>query len=126
MDEKNQMRQSFWHGLVRLAVLHQASRGPVYGRRLSKFFREQGYAISPGSLYPLLHRLEGAGWLQSRLKVYKGRARKYYDITPQGRLCLEELRREVAPLVLEVIWGKGAAPVLHPKDKSLAKEEADQ
>jgi PadR family transcriptional regulator PadR len=119
MDEKNQMRQSFWQGLVRLVVLHQASRGPVYGRRLSKFFREQGYSISPGSLYPLLHRLERAGWLQSRLKVYKGRARKYYDITPQGQSCLEEVRREVTPLVREVIWGEGSAPVFHPKGKSL-------
>jgi PadR family transcriptional regulator PadR len=124
MDEKNQMLQSFWQGLVRLAVLHQASRGPVYGRRLSKFFREQGYAISPGSLYPLLHRLERAGWLQSRLKVYKGRARKYYEITPQGQSCLEEVRREVAPLVREVIWGEGATPVLHPKGKFLPDEGA--
>jgi PadR family transcriptional regulator PadR len=126
MEEKNQMRQSFWQGLARLVVLHQASRGPVYGRRLSKFFREQGYAISPGSLYPLLHRLERAGWLQSRLKVYKGRTRKYYEITPQGQACLEEMRREVAPLVREVIWGEGAASGLHLTGKSLANEEAGQ
>jgi PadR family transcriptional regulator PadR len=124
MDDKNQMRQSFWQGLVRLVVLHQASQAPVYGRKLSKFFQEQGYSISPGSLYPLLHRLERAGWLQSRLKVYKGRARKYYEITPEGQSCLEEVRREVAPFVREVIGGAGNAPVLRTKGKSLAVEKA--
>jgi PadR family transcriptional regulator PadR len=79
--------------MVRLVVLHQASLGPIYGGRLSKFLRGQGYTISPGSLYPLLHLLEKAGFLTSRLKVYRGRVRKYYEITPQGRDCLNEVRR---------------------------------
>ena len=111
MTDKNQICQSFWQGLTRLVVLHQASQGPVYGGRLSKFLGEKGYRISPGSLYPLLHQLEQAGWLASRLRVYKGRVRKYYEITPEGQASLEAVRREVAPLVREVILGEAAAPV---------------
>jgi PadR family transcriptional regulator PadR len=110
MDYRHQIYQSFWQGLTRLVVLHQASQGPIYGGRLSKFLREQGYAISPGSLYPLLHQLEKAGLLQSRLRVYRGRARKYYDITPTGQACLAEVRREVAALVRTVILAEGPAP----------------
>jgi len=102
MDYHNQISQAFWQGMVRLVVLHQASQAPVYGGRLSKFLREQGYAISPGSLYPLLHHLEKADFLASRLKVFRGRVRKYYEITPQGRACLEEIRRELGDLVRKV------------------------
>jgi PadR family transcriptional regulator PadR len=109
MDYRHQISQSFWQGLTRLVVLHQASQGPIYGGRLSKFLREQGYAISPGSLYPLLHQMEKAGLLQSRLRIYRGRARKYYEITPTGQACLAEVRREVAALVRTVILAEGPA-----------------
>lgn len=106
MEYHDQIYQAFWQGVVRLVVLHQASLGPIYGGKLSKFLREQGYAISPGSLYPLLHLLEKADFLTSRLKVYRGRVRKYYEITPQGRACLNEVRREVGDLVRVVILGE--------------------
>lgn len=110
MDYYHHIHQSFWQGLVRLAVLHQASQGPVYGARLSRFLRERGYAIGPGSLYPLLHLLEKAGYLQSRLKVYRGRVRKYYELTPPGRSCLEKIRREMGDLVREIILGEPSPP----------------
>jgi PadR family transcriptional regulator len=105
MDYHNQIYQAFWQGMVRLVVLHKASLGPIYGGRLSKILREQGYNISPGSLYPLLHLLEKAGYLASRLKIYRGRVRKYYEITLPGRDCLEKIRREMRPVVKEVILG---------------------
>jgi|WetSurMetagenome_2_1015567.scaffolds.fasta_scaffold372812_2 PadR family transcriptional regulator, regulatory protein PadR len=108
MDYHNQVYHAFWQGLVRLVVLHQASLGPIYSGRLSKFLRDQGYAISSGSRYPLLHLLEKAGFLASRLKVYRARVRKYYEITPQGRACLAEVWWEVADLVREVILEEDA------------------
>lgn len=116
MDYRNQIHQAFWQGMVRLVVLHQASRGPIYGGRLSKYLRERGYAISPGSLYPLLHHLEKAGLLASRLKVYRGRVRKYYDLTPKGHTCLDHVRRQVAGLVREVILPEDRGPTLSPVD----------
>ena len=123
MDYHDQIYQAFWQGMVRLVVLHQASLGPIYGGRLSKFLREQGYAISPGSLYPLLHLLEKAGFLASRLKVYRGRVRKYYEITTQGRGCLEAVRREVGDLVRVVILGEDIGAPLPPANQPLPKKE---
>ncbi len=123
MDYHDQIYQAFWQGMVRLVVLHQASLGPIYGGRLSKFLREQGYAISPGSLYPLLHLLEKAGFLASRLKVFRGRVRKYYEITPQGRDCLEAVRREVGDLVKAVILGEGTGAPLTSDHQPLTKAE---
>jgi PadR family transcriptional regulator PadR len=126
MNYHDQIYQAFWQGLVRLMILHQASQGPIYGGKLSKFLREQGYAISPGSLYPLLHLLEKAGFLASHLKVYRGRVRKYYEITPQGQACLDLVRREVRDLAKEVILGEDTAPDLSPAVPSLPKiEDAD-
>jgi PadR family transcriptional regulator PadR len=103
MDFKKQISHTFWQGMVKLVVLHQAGLGPIYGGKLSKYLHNQGYEISPGSLYPLLHTLEKANLLHSRIKIFKGRARKYYELTPQGQTCLGALRKEVGAIVREVI-----------------------
>lgn len=117
MDLKKQISQSFWQGLVKLIVLHQANLGPVYGGRLSKYFHGLGYEISPGSLYPLLHTLEKANFLQCRIRIFRGRARKYYELTPEGQTCLEALRQELGAIVREVILGglPGAVADLPPE-----------
>ena len=108
MEYQAQLYQSFWQGLVKLFVLHQAGQGPVYGVKLKKALKDRGYNISPGSLYPLLHTMERANLLHSRLKVFKGRVRKYYDLTPQGESCLQELRQAFSGLTREIILGNGA------------------
>jgi PadR family transcriptional regulator, regulatory protein PadR len=104
MDYQKQIYQAFWQGMVKLVVLHQAGLGPVYGGRLSKYLRHQGYKISPGSLYPLLHAMEKANLMGCRIKIFKGRARKYYELTSQGQACLDALRQEVGEIVREVIF----------------------
>ena len=105
MEYKSQLYHSFWQGLVKLFVLHQAGQGPIYGGRLKKTLRDRGYDISPGSLYPLLHAMEKANLLSSRLKVFKGRVRKYYGLTPQGESCLQELQQAFSGLAREIILG---------------------
>lgn len=48
-----------------------------------------------GMLYPVLHRLERLGHVESRWEVAEsGRRRKYYRITAQGRNQLAEERRQ--------------------------------
>ncbi|WP_245765793.1 PadR family transcriptional regulator [Nonomuraea jiangxiensis] len=42
------------------------------------------YAISPGTLYPTLHRLEADGLLSSRQEVVEGRVRRIYRATKAG------------------------------------------
>jgi PadR family transcriptional regulator PadR len=105
MEYRTQLYQSIWQGMVKLFILHQAGVAPVYGVRLKKSLRDRGYDISPGSLYPLLHTMERADLLHSRLKVFKGRVRKYYNITPQGESCLQELRQAFSGLAREIILG---------------------
>ncbi len=96
---RRRIQQSFWQGVVKLFVLHQATRGPVYGGKLFKSLRKLGHTISAGSLYPTLHALEQAGFLRSYVRLFKGRIRKYYEITPEGRLCLTEVTKALEGVV---------------------------
>ena len=62
-----------------------------------------GYRISPGTLYPTLHRMEAEGLLRSRSVVAAGRVRRSYRATARGRRELtraKALLRELADEVL--------------------------
>ena len=54
-------------------------------------------------MYPLLHHLEKVSLLSSRVKIFKGRARKYYDITDAGRALLAELQEDLAAIMAKVL-----------------------
>ncbi|MEP7216895.1 MAG: PadR family transcriptional regulator [Anaerolineaceae bacterium] len=48
-----------------------------------------------GMLYPLLHRLDRLGYVEARWDSPPGgRRRRYYCITPGGRVALSEQRRQ--------------------------------
>jgi PadR family transcriptional regulator, regulatory protein PadR len=111
MDVKREIMQSFWQGLVRFYIMHQAGQGPVYGIRLKKQLQAWGHDISPGSLYPMLHALEKALLLHSRVRIFKGRARKYYEITDQGRALLAALQGEMAGIMAKMLPASQSAPV---------------
>ncbi len=66
----------------------------------------KGGTLSPGTLYPTLHRLEKDGYLESRSKVVGGKVRKYYTITERGLIALNEARQKIAELVNEVLLDK--------------------
>jgi PadR family transcriptional regulator, regulatory protein PadR len=113
MEYTAQLHQSIWQGMAKLFILHHAAEAPVYGVRLKKNLSNRGYDISPGSLYPLLHTMERAGLLHCRLKVFKGRVRKYYSITPPGESCLQELRQAFSGLAREIFFGNSAPLANH-------------
>jgi PadR family transcriptional regulator len=110
MNLKQQMMHSFWQGILKFFVLHQAAQSPVYGGKLKKQLQDWDYDISPGSLYPLLHALERALLLKSRVKIFKGRARKYYDITDEGRGVLAEVQAELAGVLARMLSPAPNAP----------------
>ena len=79
-------------------VLSLLRRGDSYGYAIIRDVREvSGERITwtDGMLYPVLHRLEAAGFVRSTWKVAKsGRRRKYYRITPEGEAELERLKEQ--------------------------------
>jgi len=94
--------RDFVRGAMQVHVLHHAAEGSVHGAWLSAELARHGYYVSPGTLYPLLHRMERSGLLRSHKEVAAGRARRVYAATAAGRRALERLRRAAAELAAEV------------------------
>ena len=97
------MLREFFLGFVKIHILHHAAEGPVYGAELTIELARHGYDLSPGTLYPTLHRLHDKGYLIQEKRIVDGRVRKYYTITDKGRAALTEARRKIAELVGEVL-----------------------
>ncbi len=90
-------------GFWKVHILHHANEGPVVGQWMLQELRHHGYELSPGTLYPLLHRMERSGWLRSESDPKAGpRGRKSYYLTPKGRKVLEFLKQRVEELWLEI------------------------
>ena len=80
-------------GVLDICVLATINRGETYGYQIMKDI-SCCLEISESTLYPILRRLETAGFLISHSIAHEGRLRKMYQITEEGkqqlRLCLEE------------------------------------
>jgi len=97
------MLRDFFLGFVKIHILHHAGQEPVYGLWLIEELERHGYNLSPGTLYPILHKLERQGYLAAEKRVVEGKARKYYTLTEAGRAALEEARRQIRELTAEVL-----------------------
>src|SRR5262245_15417786 len=83
--------------LVVLSVL--AGGGKKYGYLIQKEVREASRSrvdLAAGTLYPLLHRLEGDGLIRSSWDDSTGRERKWYELTAAGRKRLSVQAQEWA------------------------------
>ena len=80
--------------LLILSLIEQRAR---HGYEISKLIaaRSEGtLTFQVASLYPLLYRLEGRGWIQGRWVEKAGeRRRRFYRLTPAGRKVLAAQRQ---------------------------------
>jgi DNA-binding PadR family transcriptional regulator len=95
--------REFLRGAVRLHILHHAAHGSVHGAWMAEELAHHGYKISPGSLYPTLHKMEAEGLLRSRLEVVEGRSLRSYTVTAKGRRDLAETIVQLRELANEVL-----------------------
>jgi PadR family transcriptional regulator PadR len=76
----------------------------VHGQWILTELRRHGYEISPGTLYPLLNRMEALGWLQCTVEPGGGRrARRDYRLTRSGHEVLAGIREQIKELYKEVV-----------------------
>jgi DNA-binding PadR family transcriptional regulator len=99
--------REFQRGAVRLHILHHAAEEEIHGAWMAGELARHGYEISPGTLYPTLHRLEADGLLSSEQRVVDGRTRRVYRATEEGRAALAEDRAALAELAREVLGDEG-------------------
>jgi PadR family transcriptional regulator PadR len=85
-------------GSLELILLHLLASGEAYGYEIvSKLMVETNGAleVADGTLYPVLYRLERAGFVEVRWETpQRGVPRKYYRLTNAGREELSLLTRE--------------------------------
>ncbi|MBI2520729.1 MAG: helix-turn-helix transcriptional regulator [Bdellovibrio sp.] len=94
---------SFW----KVHILHHAAKTPIIGQWVIRELRGHGYDVSPGTLYPLLARMEERGWLACKTDPDGGpRARKEYSLTKTGHKVLAILRDQIRKLYREVVLNK--------------------
>jgi PadR family transcriptional regulator, regulatory protein PadR len=109
-------------------VLAILAEGDTYGYAILKRVRElSGGELewTDGMLYPVLHRLERSGLVESRWeKTESGRRRKYYRVTGTGREHLADERRQWRTMddTLRKVWSaladsasSGGSPVPLPQ-----------
>ncbi|RJP18927.1 MAG: PadR family transcriptional regulator [Candidatus Abyssobacteria bacterium SURF_5] len=96
MNEINrEILLAFW----KVHILCHAAEGPLVGQWMLQELRRHGYDVSPGTLYPILARMEARGWLWCQRDPGGGpRARKEYYLTKQGRAVLAVVERQVNEL----------------------------
>ncbi len=77
------MEQELRRGTMTLCVLSRL-KSPKYGYALVEELNAAGLSIEPGTLYPLLRRLESQGLLSSEWETSGPKPRKYYMRSGQG------------------------------------------
>ena len=83
-------------------ILYHASKEPVFGLGIMEELRRHGYKLSAGTLYPMLHSMEDAGYLRSRPRIVDGKIRRNYLVTARGRNALAAAKDKVRELFGEL------------------------
>ncbi len=89
-------------GFIQIHILHHAKNEPVFGSFMIDELKSHGYDISPGTLYPIFHKLEKAGLLTVERRTIDGKVRKYYLITDKGEQVLFEAKLKAKELTGEL------------------------
>ena len=85
------MNIQFKKGVLELCVLSVLVRKDCYGYELVQEI-SRNIDISEGTIYPLLRRLKGDGYVTAYLEESsEGPPRKYYQLTELGKSTLETL-----------------------------------
>ena len=98
--------RNFFLGFIKSHILYHAAEKPIFGVEMAEELARHAYRLSPGTLYPTLHRLEKENYLKSSPKVVNGKVRRYYVITERGKVALDEAKMKIKELVTEVLEEK--------------------
>ena len=101
------MDRDIFAGLIKLHILYHASKEKIFGLWIIEELRRHGYELSPGTLYPMLHRMEKKGYLKSEKEIVNGKARRVYSITTLGMEMLTEAKSKVRELFGELFENDG-------------------
>lgn len=81
-------------GTLDLLILKIVALQPMHGWAIGERIKQMSkdvLQVGPGSLYPALHKLESAGWIEAEWSLNEASRRvKFYSITKEGRRRLQQ------------------------------------
>ncbi len=91
------MHEEYWQGLIRMGLtklfmLRALLEEPLHGYDLARRAADlSGGACSPteGTIYPVLKEWEKSGWVTGEWETVRGRRRRVYSLTEEGREAFE-------------------------------------
>lgn len=109
-----QNRDDFKRGTAELLVLHMLLKEDLYGYQITHAFDEKSggeYTMLEGSLYPILYKLEDAGYISSyQVPAGVRRMRKFYHLEQAGRRHYEAILADylaVTDSIFKILDRKG-------------------
>jgi PadR family transcriptional regulator PadR len=97
-EDRSGIERELKRGSLELIVLHLLDPGEAYGYEIVTKLTTQSngaLGVTDGTLYPVLYRLERAGFVDVRWDTPdRGVPRKYYRLTNKGREELGRLKSE--------------------------------
>lgn len=100
--------------LIEFLILAIIDREDSYGYEISQTIKLAAN-IKESTLYPILKKLEKAGYMTTYNQAYQGRKRKYYSITQEGKNQLQFLNEEWL-IYKETLDGIVEGRLRHDKD----------
>ncbi len=88
---------------IKIHILYHANREEVFGVGLMEELARHGYGVSPGTLYPILAKMEKGGLISCEARTVDRKQRKYYRITAEGEALLEKMKQKIEELHREVV-----------------------
>lgn len=89
----NAKQTNLLQGTLDLLILKALGPGELHGLGISRRIEQITYGtflVKPGSLFPALHRMEEAGWLNSSWGDSENNRRaKFYQLTKTGKKQLD-------------------------------------
>src|SRR4249919_586407 len=97
-EDRSGIERELKRGSLELIVLHLLESGEAYGYEIvtKVTTRSNGaLGVTDGTLYPVLYRLERAGFVAVRWETpERGVPRNYYQLTAEGRRELSRLKHD--------------------------------
>lgn len=84
-------------GSTTMLILKLLEKENMYGYQMIKELQKKSesiFELKEGTLYPILHLLEGKNYITSYWDETTSKKRKYYSITKKGRDLLKEKQKE--------------------------------
>ena len=98
LDLQSPIFRGLVRGMLPFFLLTLIGEGPTHALKMIRLISERGHGAwkpSPGSVYPILHRFEKEGLVNSEWQENKAAPRRVYKLTKKGRSAVSNMRQEL-------------------------------